>query len=291
MSMKTSAISKSKPIVLIVSLLLHALILWFITSGGDAPGFLEGTWFESRPPMTTTTPIVVEVVEMPTAPKDNETRPKDTTAFSERDHTTERETYPEKGRRTPPAVSSSEAAKKEVAVPLKDRLIDKAENKTLPGEEPSFISEPLPKFTAPDKDTTPRIFPSRDRLSALSERYERETPVSERGKVLNINTSELKYQKYVMNMKRRIEFFWRYPSSSIRSSEQGRLKVNFKITKDGAVRDVDVIRSSNYPALDDAAVTAIRLASPFNPLPGDFGVDEGISIRANFEYELLYPKR
>ncbi|MCK4846795.1 MAG: energy transducer TonB, partial [Deltaproteobacteria bacterium] len=138
---------------------------------------------------------------------------------------------------------------------------------------------------------TPKLFPSRERLSALSERYERSVPTSERGKVLNINTSELKYQKYVMNMKRRIEFYWQYPSSSVRNSEQGRLKVNFKINGDGTVRDVDVIRSSNYPALDAAAVTAIRLASPFNPLPGDFGIDESINIRANFEYELLYQNR
>ena len=284
MSMKTSAISKSKPVVFVVSLLLHALILWFITSGGDALSFLEGTWFESRPPVMTALPVIVEVVEMPTAPMDNETRPKAPTAFSERDHSTERETYPEKGRRTLPAVSSSVAAKKD-PVPPKDRLIEKAENETLPGEEPSFTFEPLPEFISP------RIFPSRDRLRALSERYERETPQSERGKVLNINTSELKYQKYVMNMKRRIEFFWHYPPSAVRNSEQGRLKVNFKISKDGTVRNVDVVRSSNYPALDAAAVTAIRLASPYNPLPGDFGVDESINIRANFEYELLYPKR
>ena len=285
MSMKTSAISKSKPIVLIVSLLLHGLVVWFITSGGDALNFLEGTWFESRPPVRVSPPVVVEVVEMPTAPKDNEVRPKKPTAYSERDHTTERETYPEKGRRTPPAVSSSEMAGKEPTSTI--RPVEKADSKTLNEKEPSVTSESLPDFTPP----TPRLFPSRDRLSALSERYERETPVSERGKVLNINTSELKYQKYVMNMKRRIEFYWHYPSSSVRSSEQGRLKVNFKITKDGTVRDVDVVRSSNYPALDDAAVMAIRLASPFNPLPGDFGVDEGIKIRANFEYELLYPNR
>ena len=41
--------------------------------------------------------------------------------------------------------------------------------------------------------------------------------------------------------------------------------------------------------LDDAAVTAIRLASPFNPFPKGFKGDE-ITIKGSFEYSLYgYP--
>jgi TonB family protein len=131
-----------------------------------------------------------------------------------------------------------------------------------------------------------RLFPTEERLRELAKQYSEEEPEREKGKVLSLNTSELKYSSYLLTMKRRIEFFWNYPYASIRNNEQGRLRINFTISSDGSIEDVEVVRSSNYPALDDAAVTAIRLAAPFNPLPEDFGT-EAIEIRASFEYLIV----
>ncbi|MEE9613809.1 MAG: energy transducer TonB, partial [Thermodesulfobacteriota bacterium] len=104
--------------------------------------------------------------------------------------------------------------------------------------------------------------------------------------VLALNTSELKYHKYLMNMKRRIEFYWDYPPSAVRNGEQGRLKIDFTIDRDGSVGDIKVVKSSGYPPLDDAAVTAIRLASPFNPFPENFEI-ERVSIHGRFVYNLI----
>ena len=39
------------------------------------------------------------------------------------------------------------------------------------------------------------------------------------------------------------------------------MRIDFSIAKDGSVKDVRVVKSSNYPALDDAAITAVKLAS------------------------------
>lgn len=134
---------------------------------------------------------------------------------------------------------------------------------------------------------TPVLFPSGERLTELSKVYEAESPKGETGKTLSINTTESKYQKYLLNMKRRIELFWSYPESSIRHGEQGKMRIDFSIVKDGSVKDVRVVKSSNYPALDDAAITAVKLASPFNPFPNNFTI-ETVEIHASFEYSLIF---
>ena len=58
---------------------------------------------------------------------------------------------------------------------------------------------------------TPVLFPSGERLRELSKVYEAESPKGETGKTLSINTTESKYQKYLLNMKRRIELFGAIP--------------------------------------------------------------------------------
>jgi TonB family protein len=143
-----------------------------------------------------------------------------------------------------------------------------------------------PHTNVTGEPSEPKLFPTDERLRELAKKYYEEEPELEKGKVLTLNTSELKFSKYLLNLKRRIEFFWDYPRSSVRKGEQGKLRINFSISKDGSVEVIDVVKSSNYPALDDAAVTAIRLASPFNAFPEDFRTDK-INIRARFEYSII----
>jgi len=134
----------------------------------------------------------------------------------------------------------------------------------------------------------PNLLLSDDRISELTKKYESEAPKGEKGKTLQLNTSELRYQKYLVNMKNRIESRWDYPDSASRNGWQGILRLDFAINKDGTLRDVKLVKSSNYPALDDAAVTALRLASPFPPFPDDFGIEE-INIKGSFEYVIYGP--
>jgi len=55
--------------------------------------------------------------------------------------------------------------------------------------------------------------------------------------------------------------------------------------KDGHTRRLRVVKSSGYKILDDAIVEAIKLASPFSPLPDGFGKDK-IVITGMFRYIL-----
>lgn len=134
----------------------------------------------------------------------------------------------------------------------------------------------------------PNLFLSDDRIAELTKKYESEAPKGEKGKTLQLNTSELRYQKYLVNMKNKIESRWDYPESASRNGWQGVLRLDFAINKDGTLKDVKLVKSSNYPALDDAAITALRLASPFPPFPDDFGIEE-INIKGSFEYVIYAP--
>ncbi len=148
---------------------------------------------------------------------------------------------------------------------------------------------------------TEKLFPSTDEMAELSRLYELEqntdngplvqsTSKYEGNKKLDVSlyTSELKYQEYLFGVKKKIKFYWYYPNPSARRLEQGKVRINFLIKSDGSVakKELEMVKSTGYPALDDAAITAIKLASPFNPFPEDFEIDE-LDIRASFEYVII----
>lgn len=132
------------------------------------------------------------------------------------------------------------------------------------------------------------IFPSKEKISQIARDIKDSPPALERGTTMSLNTTDIKYQRYLLSVKRRIELFWQYPPSSIRRGEQGSLKLDFKINKDGTLVFADVKKSSNYAMLDDAAQNAIRLAGPFSPFPQDFEKDY-IEVNGLFIYRILTP--
>ena len=136
------------------------------------------------------------------------------------------------------------------------------------------------------KTETAKLFPSDDRLGDILNKPTIQSPEKKSGTTLSLNTSDLKYYKYLSDMKRRIEFFWDYPDSSVRRGEQGEINISFTITKDGEVKDIQVEKSSYYPALDDAALSAIRLANPFVKFPIDFDIEE-LNVKGRFRYTLV----
>lgn len=157
-------------------------------------------------------------------------------------------------------------------------------------EAPRSTGAPRPGETGKQaredaKPQKPNLFLSEERLTELAKKYEAEAPKGERGKTLSLNTSELKYQKYLLTMKKRIEFYWEYPDVAAMRGWQGKLRIDFTINKDGSISGIKLIKSSNYPVLDDAAITALRLASPLPPFPGEFDIED-INIKASFEYNI-----
>lgn len=291
----------------LIFLLLSALIhvgIW---------GILELLPSGGSPEKGVRPPILVDVVDLPQVPPEALSPVKNPpTHFAQRDQSVKKETRPAPSPRlvvpspampSPPAVEKRQqgAAQKETAAQKPaTQTRSPADTSGLPGpvEEP-VKAEPAPKGTgAPsepakpqpkilaDTPKKPSLFPTDDRIAELTRKYEAEAPKGEVGKTLSLNTSELKYQKYLMDMKRKIEFYWEYPALAARNGWQGSLKVNFKINRDGSVSDISLEKSSGYPMLDDAAITAVRLSAPFPPFPANFTIED-ISIKGQFTYHLI----
>jgi TonB family protein len=66
-----------------------------------------------------------------------------------------------------------------------------------------------------------------------------------------------------------------------RLGRQGRVALEFSILRDGGVPDLTLRVSSGTDSLDTAALSSIRLSSPFPALPPEF---PGADIRLRFVY-------
>jgi len=105
------------------------------------------------------------------------------------------------------------------------------------------------------------------------------------GDRIDINTTEYRFIGYFSQMRRAIELVWTYPMDAARRGMQGEVGLEFTINKDGTTSRIRVIRSSGYEILDKAIVQAIKLASPFSPLPPNFG-KEKLVVTGSFRYVL-----
>jgi protein TonB len=60
---------------------------------------------------------------------------------------------------------------------------------------------------------------------------------------------------------------------------EGVTEVQFRITRDGTVEGVTVVKSSGFPLLDRASVETIKRAAPFPPIPGTIRVPISYRLR------------
>ena len=102
---------------------------------------------------------------------------------------------------------------------------------------------------------------------------------------VTLDTEDLMYTSYLQGIKRRIELIWKYPETARRDGLQGQLVMKFTIGKSGKVENIELVKSSGYNMLDEAAKQALLDANPFNPLPGNWN-KETFTITGTFVYRL-----
>lgn len=95
---------------------------------------------------------------------------------------------------------------------------------------------------------------------------------SQKPRVLRLTsaaTRQHEYAAYLDNWRRRVETVGNlnYPDQARRQGIQGRLRMLVALTPDGKVVNVEILSSSGYPILDDAAIRIVQLASPFQSFP------------------------
>lgn len=118
--------------------------------------------------------------------------------------------------------------------------------------------------------------------AGYQEHLDEDIPLGDR---VDINTSEYRYIGYFTAMRKAIELVWIYPQEATRRGLQGEVSLEFAINKDGRTSQIRVLKSSGYDVLDRAIVDAIKLASPFAPLPEGFKKNK-LVITGSFRYIL-----
>lgn len=118
-------------------------------------------------------------------------------------------------------------------------------------------------------------------------RIERETEPEKKDGTVTLDDEDMRLTGYLHGLKSRIEAIWKYPETARRDGLQGSLVMKFTIARSGKVEreNIEVVKSSGYPMLDDAARQALIDASPFNPLPGSWKKDS-LTITGTFIYVL-----
>ncbi len=184
------------------------------------------------------------------------------------------------------------------------RSLAKSENRKLdqPAETKSSSSDPksstpvLPSFSPekliqiPGRPIVPessvsdhpisRLFDNDIIAQSIPEKRVKTEPPQ-----ITFDTREFKYKGYMARLKEKIESIWQYPRSAAERGIYGDLFIRFSIKRDGSLGRVDLVRTSGYRDLDEAALMALRNAAPFWPLPKEWDIEEFI-IEGHFIYTL-----
>jgi protein TonB len=105
------------------------------------------------------------------------------------------------------------------------------------------------------------------------------------GKGLMFYAPEFKNRAYMRMLRDRIESIWKYPKEAARRRLAGDLYIKFSIRKNGKLGKIELVRTSGYRALDEAAIQALKKGEPYWPLPENYDKDV-LEITGHFVYVL-----
>jgi len=138
-------------------------------------------------------------------------------------------------------------------------------------------------FSKTYQKLNPDIF-DRDVIARLSKKTEKpEELQTSRG--LTFSAKEFNDWGYLERLKEKIERVWQYPPQAAMRGIYGDLYIKFTIDKKGKLISIELLRTSGYRMLDDAAMQALRDAQPFWPLPDEWQKDS-LTVTGHFIYTL-----
>ncbi|MBD3183757.1 TonB family protein [Candidatus Poribacteria bacterium] len=99
-----------------------------------------------------------------------------------------------------------------------------------------------------------------------------------------VNSNNL-LQKFLNDVRRKIEKNKKYPIAARDAGIEGISEVRIIILSDGRIETVDIIGSSGYDILDNAAIQSVRNSVPFPPIPEEAGKDK-IEVSINLVFKI-----
>lgn len=93
------------------------------------------------------------------------------------------------------------------------------------------------------------------------------------------------WNPYITELEKKIRKNWNPPRADVSNS----VKTKFKLSKDGSLVKCDIVQSSGKKTVDDAAISAIKSATPYKPFPENVKSDT-IDVEFTFDYNVLAQK-
>jgi len=131
----------------------------------------------------------------------------------------------------------------------------------------------------PEAASMPGLSPEAERLSqelanleaALDEQARDYSNRPRVRRLTSLSTREAVDAAYLHDWRRRVEAVGNqyYPEASIRYGIYGSLRLLVVINYDGRLEDIQVLASSGFAVLDEAAIKIVRMAAPFAPFPAE----------------------
>lgn len=185
-----------------------------------------------------------------------------------------------------PAPPSRAVAK--VEPPAPDAMVKTPEPRPVAPEAPP--SEPAPAGSAPPSPAAqPQVAVARPPASIWRQPgggLQGGGRGGVEGEPIPLDTPEPKYQDYFNKVRERIKSKWVYPRPAGDRGIEGELLIEFHIAKDGRLAFIELRHSSGTAILDDAALTAVKLAQPFPPVPDDIA-KQTLAINGQFRYQIV----
>ncbi len=248
----------------------------------------------------------VRLVESPPEPKKREPPPLKASAISDRNHTALRQRLPKMLPAPTPPLGKMEPLQQKLAalpppavpedlVKPKEEKRPKEENLKHPAPAKHTYQNRLKRTDSIDQHNLPKphrrvnvdLRPTPEDIrrglspSGGSPDFFPKGDADEA--VVDINTRDDKFFSYLLQLKRKIQAVWTYPSAAARAGIGGSLTLEFSIAKTGQLLGVNLLDSSGHTILDESAMSAIKNAAPYYPFPPRLHAKR-LRVRANFIY-------
>lgn len=288
----------------VASLVLHVALFSWLIRAIDLDSSKAVT--KPRPSVTT-----VRLVEPQPPQKEPEPPPKQASAISNRNHIAKKPRLPKQipqpkpvarpkapiGRIAPQeqrlAALSPPMAPEDLVKPEPEKAKKTERNRPKKAKKPATKRPEKPRTLASRsrprdvRDLDVDLNPTRQEIATALAPNSGSTDFFHEGDqdevVVDINTRENRFFSYLLYLKKKIQGVWVYPSTAARAGIGGALTLEFSVAKDGRLLFVNLLDSSGHTILDQSAMSAIKSAAPYFPIPARLKAKK-LRIRANFNY-------
>jgi len=118
----------------------------------------------------------------------------------------------------------------------------------------------------------------------LKKKLVKENITMQKEATISLSAGDAKYTSYLSHLRQRIYNAWIYPEFAKRNKVEGEITLCFTLDSEGGLIDVKILNSSGQAILDQASISAIDTAGPFNPLPERLNLSK-LNVISTFIYQ------